>query len=297
VIAVDDRPATERTLAYVSRVMSGRADVEIGLAHLIASDDDSTATAGEVARETLVAHGLARGQVQASVVPRHPDLDIAEQLIEYTKQAGAGTLVVGWDTYSHLTELFHRHLGEELAARARDVNLWIVRGEAEAGDDLGILVAVDESDASRDTIAYVARMLEGCHGVRVHLFGALEPVAPSPSDYAADDESTSTQQLLDEAVRERLARAHDQTTALLESARARLHEDGLAPDRITIECSETFVSAQAVPDTIAKAAGAASCTTVVVGCHALSWYERLFRHHVGAELLDTTHDLTVWIAA
>jgi K+-sensing histidine kinase KdpD len=295
-IAIDGRPASERTLDYVTSVLSVTAGLELELCHVIVSDDKEEGVLA-AAGDRLVAAGFARDRIRASTVLRRPRVGIAQQLVDQAKQVGAETLVVGWDTCHRFTERLHRHLGEDLAARARDISSWIVRPESASARDLNMLVALDDTTESEDTAAYVGRVLAGRADIRIHLFRALEPVASSPADYADGEDAASTQELLDAAARERLKRARADAIVHLESLRQRLHDAGVAADCVTSEITDTFERPQDVPATIAKAAQAASCATVVVGCHALSWYERLLHRHVGAEILETTRDLTVWIPA
>ncbi len=52
--------------------------------------------------------------------------DIVRELIETARKQSCGTIVVGRKSYSSFKEMFHHHVGEELARQAPDFTIWVI---------------------------------------------------------------------------------------------------------------------------------------------------------------------------
>ena len=72
---------------------------------------------------------------QAGVLPAMPTTmfspsihrpDIVRELIEAAHKQNCGTIVVGRESYSSFKELFHHHVGEELAKKGQGLAIWVI---------------------------------------------------------------------------------------------------------------------------------------------------------------------------
>lgn len=52
--------------------------------------------------------------------------DIVRELIETARKQSCGTIVVGRESYSSFKEMFHHHVGVELARQAPDFTIWVI---------------------------------------------------------------------------------------------------------------------------------------------------------------------------
>ena len=159
-LAVDDSEASVRAVSYVGRFLTGITDPHILLLHLLPplppgllehgggrnkEEEEEIETAQEAeqaewiqgatqkaqpllesARASLLEHGLPESTIEVRSVPTVP-VDQAVNLI--LREAGAfrcDTIVVGRGSLTWLRELFHRHIGQELASKAEAFTTVIV---------------------------------------------------------------------------------------------------------------------------------------------------------------------------
>ena len=159
-LAVDDSEASVRAVSYVGRFLTGCTDLRVLLLHLLpplpqgllehgggrnAKEEEQIETAQEAeqaewilratakaqpllesAQATLMDHGMPGGSIEFRILETVP-VDQAVDLI--LREAGAsrcGTIVVGRGSLPWLRELFHRHLGQELASKAMGFTTLIV---------------------------------------------------------------------------------------------------------------------------------------------------------------------------
>lgn len=135
-MAVDDSPASEKALAYVARMVTGRPDHYVHLVHVLPPRTSGNANAkvrDEGTRELLAAMsarlhaaGLAEDHVDTGTLTVGHDASLVEGLLDAARDQSCSTLVVGRNSLSPLRELFHGHPADQLVRTARGFTLWIV---------------------------------------------------------------------------------------------------------------------------------------------------------------------------
>lgn len=158
-----------------------------------------------------------------------------------------------------------------------------------------ILVAVDESEASRHAAHYVADMLGGKPGFHVGLvhlelpprmleWGGSED--PDIEDAISSERAVAYQELEKEAI--------DRGQGLLQRLQAILTERGIDVTALLVRFKEPLDRKQIANDVL-KIAKERDYGTVVVGHHSFSGLKHLFEHHVGEELVRTGKGVTIWV--
>lgn len=159
-IGINDSEAAFRSVAYVAGMAGSRDDCRIILLHVLppippellefgGAEDPGTehrlnealkqeqfqwVEKAKKAAEPLLEH--ARAILYRSGIPPHNIStrisqsihrpDIVRELIESAEEHHCGTIVVGRETYSSFQEMFHRHVGEELARHAVGFAIWVI---------------------------------------------------------------------------------------------------------------------------------------------------------------------------
>ena len=160
-----------------------------------------------------------------------------------------------------------------------------------------ILIAIDNSEASMRAVAYVAAIIGGQNGFRVELFHVLPPLpseireiawpdAPELADRAKAEFRAARSQWLKKA--ERAAQP------MFARTKALLTEVGVADEAIHTQVFTSFEVREVAAD-ILEAARTSHCGTVVVGRETFSGFEKMFRPHVGDQLVPQGQGLTFWI--
>jgi hypothetical protein len=158
-----------------------------------------------------------------------------------------------------------------------------------------ILVAVDGSQASHRSVAYVAEIMAGCPFAHVGLLHLELP--PRMLEWGGSENDR-----VDDEVSEQ--REHDyrkMETDAIEDGEALLKRLGLllaekAVDVIAqvVRFQEPLDARHIARDTL-KMARERGYGTIVVGRHSFAGLRRLFSHDVGGELVRTGEGVTVWV--
>ncbi len=157
-------------------------------------------------------------------------------------------------------------------------------------EQLRVLVAVDDSEASERALTYTGGLLAGRDGARiypVHVLGPLPPELLGSEGEAISDDRRNRQAAW-------MAEARSDAKPLLDKACRLLEGSGVRAGAIeprTVECTKD----DAVADTIVEAARASGCGTIVVGRESVSWAPQLFYRHIGETVVKEAADLAVWI--
>jgi nucleotide-binding universal stress UspA family protein len=151
-----------------------------------------------------------------------------------------------------------------------------------------ILLALDESPASRRAVEYAAGILPHLPGCEVLLLALavdvpagseeLDPRTPPPEVHGDEDHAAELQRL----------------RAVLNAAGDRLAKAGLAEDRMRSEVRPLDLSP--AEDIVAAATGA-GCDTVIVGRRGVSRLRALVEGSVSDSLVHKVERLTVWVVA
>jgi nucleotide-binding universal stress UspA family protein len=158
-----------------------------------------------------------------------------------------------------------------------------------------ILVAVDGSQASQRSVAYVADIIAGRPGVHVGLLHLELPPRMLEWGGSEDDrleDEVSGQRERDYRKMEKDAIEDGQ--GLLKRFRSLLAEKAIDVIAQVVHFQEPLDARHIARDTL-HMARERSYGTIVVGRHSFAGLRRLFSHDVGEELVRTGEGVTVWV--
>lgn len=163
----------------------------------------------------------------------------------------------------------------------------------------GILIAIDDSEASKRALAYVARMMGGRKDFHIRLFHVLAPLPRRLADFPVGgdpgpiwvrDAEAKDVRALWVAQGEKAAQAvFARAKAILRRARIPAH--ALETEVVTLNTDQDLAAI------ILKAARTSQCGTIVVGRESFAGLRKLFqRHvHVADALIQKARGLAVWV--
>lgn len=159
-VSVDDSDSSIRSVSYVGEMIGDREGFHVVLFHVlppIPPDLLEFGGAEDPATEQTLDQALKQEQAQwienakkaaepilenaktilyrIGVLPAMVSVvfsqsihrpDIVGELIETARKQACGTIVVGRESYSSFKEMFHHHVGEELAQKGQDFAIWII---------------------------------------------------------------------------------------------------------------------------------------------------------------------------
>jgi nucleotide-binding universal stress UspA family protein len=158
-----------------------------------------------------------------------------------------------------------------------------------------ILVAVDETEASRRAVAYVADVIDGSPGFHVGLLHLELPprmLEWGGSEDPAVEEKTSEER--EAAYRQVEGKAMAAAKAKLRPFQALLAERGTEPAVVLVRFEEPL-SRKRIADDILQAARERQYGTVVVGRHLSSLWEHFFSKSIGERLIRGGEGVAVWV--
>jgi nucleotide-binding universal stress UspA family protein len=165
--------------------------------------------------------------------------------------------------------------------------------------DKKLLIGVDDSDASRRSISYVADMMRARDDFHIVLFHVLPPIPPELLEFGGA-EDPGTEQKLDEALKHKQAQwvenAKKAAEPIVDHARIILHRTGISPEATTTVFSQSIHRPDVVRELI-ETAHTQNCGTIVVGRETYSIFKEIFHHHVGEELVRQAHGVAIWVIA
>lgn len=158
-----------------------------------------------------------------------------------------------------------------------------------------ILVAVDQSGASGRAVNYVADLLGGNPDVHVGLLHLELP--PRMLEWGGSEDPEIEQKVSSE--RANAYREMEKEVIKGEQGWLQRLQGIFAERRIDVAAQLVQFEEPLEPTNIAqhvlKTAKERDYGTVVVGWHSFSGLQRLFRHHVGEELVRTGKGVTIWV--
>jgi nucleotide-binding universal stress UspA family protein len=161
--------------------------------------------------------------------------------------------------------------------------------------DQRILVAVDESEASRRAVRYVADVLGGKPGVHVGLVHLELP--PTMLEWGGSEDPDIEDKVSAEratAYQELEAAAIESGQSLLQRMQAILRPREIDVTALLVRFEEPLDRKHIAHDLL-NIAKERDYGTVVVGSQSFSGLKRLFQHHVGEELVRTGKGVTIWV--
>jgi nucleotide-binding universal stress UspA family protein len=158
-----------------------------------------------------------------------------------------------------------------------------------------ILVALDGSATSRRTVAYVADIVGGRPGFHVGLVHLELP--PRMLEWGGAEDPKREERISSERAevyQEMENAAVEKGQALLQQLQGILAERGTDVTASLVQFEEPL-DPKTITTHLLKIAAEQEYGTVVVGWHSFSGLQRLFRHHVGGELVRMGQGLTIWV--
>lgn len=158
-----------------------------------------------------------------------------------------------------------------------------------------ILVAVDDSEASRRAVAYAADFLDGASDVEIALLHIDLP--PRMLEWGGAEDPKVEKKVEAEranAYHGMEARRKAKADELLKRMQAMFVKQGAHVAGRFVRFEEPLDTAS-VSRAILRAAREQGCGTVVVGRHSFATIKRWFQHHVGEELIRDGSGIAVWV--
>jgi nucleotide-binding universal stress UspA family protein len=160
-----------------------------------------------------------------------------------------------------------------------------------------ILIAVDESDASRRAVDYVAEVSGGGTGFQVALLHLELP--PRMFEWGGSENPETEEEVSGErgrTYRQIEQKALVKSEARLEPFRALLAKRGIEAAVLLVQFEEPL-DRKNIAESVLKTAKERDYGTVVVGRRLFSLWESFFQHHVGEQLVRTSDEITIWVVA
>jgi nucleotide-binding universal stress UspA family protein len=162
-----------------------------------------------------------------------------------------------------------------------------------------VLLAIDESEASRRALRYVCAIALPNADMQVVLCHVVSPLPPDPLESPGAEDAEEERELTEEL---RAAQADWSThrsgwgERLLERARAFLTRAGVPPPRVELRLVDPGDShGGKLVEHLLEEADGARCRTIVVGRSAFSRLKELVRTHVADDLVRRSQGYTVWV--
>jgi nucleotide-binding universal stress UspA family protein len=160
-----------------------------------------------------------------------------------------------------------------------------------------ILIALDDSEASKQAVSYVAQMLAGQPDVRIRLFHVPAPIPPKLLEFggrARPEQEQQSEAALQETQEAWRRDVEPKAQSLFAEARSRLSQAQLPDTTVETQiCTPT--PERELETAILEAAQTAGCDTVVVGRESFSWWREFLHQHVADRLVQRAQGLTLWV--
>lgn len=158
-----------------------------------------------------------------------------------------------------------------------------------------LLVVVDESQASKRAVTYVATIVGGQRDLRICLVHILPRPSPRPREFrGAEDPHERLHARPKDNQQRWLAGAKKAAQRALSMATATLRDAGVSARALDVLLSEG-VEGPGAAERILELARARRCDTVVVGRESMSWFRDLMSGDLAAELVRRGKGYTIWV--
>lgn len=165
------------------------------------------------------------------------------------------------------------------------------------GNHVGLLVAVDVTDASKRVLQYIGTILRRHNRADVHLAYIASRVPAELLESGGSELPEREEQLeadLRSAQRRWMAVADTKPDQVLRAARAALQRAGVTTARIH-SCVSSPLDIRTAADEVLLLARERQCGTVVVGHSAHSWFRGLGGGHLAEQLVRSAKGFAVWV--
>lgn len=160
-----------------------------------------------------------------------------------------------------------------------------------------ILVAIDGTEASSKTVAYVAEMTKGTANIEILLFHLIAPIPAALREHGGSEDPVKEEQLgqeLREAQSRWIEGQQKKCAPLLNQMKTSLVESGVPLQAISID-SDACVQEATIDQCLLDTARDWDAGTIVVGWDSFPWYEELFKTHIAEKLIRQGEGLTFWV--
>ena len=160
-----------------------------------------------------------------------------------------------------------------------------------------ILVALDGTEASSKTVAYVAEMAKEASDIEICLFHLIVHIPAELREHGGSEDPSKEVQLgqeLREAQSRWVEEQQKKCAPLLNQVKTRLVEKGISPESISTN-SRACVQEATIDQCLLEAAKDWNAGTIVVGWDSFPRYEELFKTHIAEKLIRQGEELTIWI--
>jgi nucleotide-binding universal stress UspA family protein len=160
-----------------------------------------------------------------------------------------------------------------------------------------ILLAIDDSDASRKAVSYVARVVGDSARHRIRLLHVLPPIPTGLLEHGGCDPGAACpaeREVLEGTARWR-QESERAASGMIEEAEETLREAGVAPDRIEVRFAAPLPE-ETIGFHVLRAARELGCETVVVGRAPRNWFGNVLHRSPAKALLGAeVSGLAIWI--
>jgi nucleotide-binding universal stress UspA family protein len=159
-----------------------------------------------------------------------------------------------------------------------------------------ILIAVDESAASLDAVAYVAELMGGRKDLAIRLVHVL-PVPPSLREFGGSEDPEEEARLsaeLRQSQQRWAEEARRSASGSMDKVVTMLIDHGFSAQQVSVDASPS-INDPDIAQHILKKARDWDCRTIVVGRNTRPWLQDLFAPHVGEELVRRAEHHAVWV--
>jgi nucleotide-binding universal stress UspA family protein len=160
-----------------------------------------------------------------------------------------------------------------------------------------ILIAVDDHDAAKRAVEYVATFVAGRDDVNIHLFHALRPLPPQLMESPGAEDPTREQQIERRQAAQQKSwknRAETQVIPVLEAAKSQIVAAHIPAENVATQFLQLNDRGDLVSEII-KAAHEYRCHTVVVGYNDYPWIKEKFHAHIAEQLIAQSERLAVCV--
>jgi nucleotide-binding universal stress UspA family protein len=162
--------------------------------------------------------------------------------------------------------------------------------------DTRILIAIDDSAASRRAVKYVGKFVGQRRGFRICLVHVLPPLPPELLEHGGSEVPAKEVRLevnLKAEQQRWISDARKTSQKGLDQARATLRKAGISAGRMQALFCEPGEGPNTA-DAILEMARGCRCRTVVVGRQSVSWFHELFSQDLSEELLRRGNGFCIW---
>ena len=162
--------------------------------------------------------------------------------------------------------------------------------------DTRLLIALDDSDASKRAVKYVAKFVGRRKGFRICLVHVLRPLPPELLEHGGSEDPSKEESLQLELEAEQsrwIATAKKEAQKDLDQSAAILRKAGISARALQSLFCEPGEGPKTA-DVLLEMAKECRCRTVVVGRRSASWLHELFSQELSEELLRRGKGFCVW---